>query len=349
MPRHLPDVGIISYGTYLPEFQITTVEIARAHHSIDFGPSLGIKSKTAPDFDEDTATISVEASLQAINRAVSYGFNPQSIEALFVGSESHPYAVKPTGTIVAAALGLGPKLAMADMQFACKAGTQALLTCLSYVKSNMAKTGLAIGADIAQSRPGDALEYTAGAGGAAFIIGIDHLLVKLVDTFSIATDTPDFWRRPHQIYPEHAGRFSREPAYFFHIKLAAQEVFSRLHVQPSDFDYCLFHTPNGKFPKAIASHLGFTENQLKHSLLVENIGNLYAASPMVGLAGLLDIAKNNQKIFMVSYGSGSGSDAFIWQTSNDLEQQRHRFKSLVRQQIKNQFINYQEYRQRIEI
>lgn len=339
-------IGIVSYGAYLPGFLIKSEEIATVHRSNNFGISLGVNSKTVPDFDEDTATISIEAGLQAISR-LPKSQNPNDINTLFIGSESHPYAVKPTGTIVAAALGLGENLATADLQFACKAGTQGLQICLSYVKSSMAKLGMAIGADTAQSAPGDALEYTAGAGGAAFVVGKNNLLAHLVHTASVTTDTPDFWRRPQETHPQHAGRFSGEPAYFYHVKSATQKILTQTGLSPKDFDYCLFHTPNGKFPKAIASELGFTPVQLKHSLLVQNIGNLYAGSTMVGLAGILDIAKNNQKILMVSYGSGSGSDAFIWQCSPNLEDLKKTFTNPVRSQIKDNFISYTDYCQRM--
>ncbi|RME44400.1 MAG: hydroxymethylglutaryl-CoA synthase, partial [Chloroflexi bacterium] len=39
------------------------------------------------------------------------------------------------------------------------------------VASGMAKYAMALGMDTAQGRPGDHLEYTAGAGGAALIVG----------------------------------------------------------------------------------------------------------------------------------------------------------------------------------
>jgi len=336
------NIGIVSYGAYLPRLLIKTGEIANANNSVNFGVPLGIESKTVPDSDEDVATISVEAASQAIDRLNK--FDKNQIQALFIGSESHPYAVKPTGTIVSAALGLGNELAMADLQFACKAGTQALQICLSYIKSGMAKYGLAIGADTAQSRPGDALEYSASAGGAAYIVGAKNVMVSLLGTLSVATDTPDFWRRPGQPYPEHAGRFSGDPAYFHHTKLATAMILDRLNLSPKEFNYCLFHTPNGKFPKAIASNLGFSEEQMKYSLLVNKIGNLYAGSTMVGLVNILDHAKNNDKILMISYGSGAGSDAFVWQCASDFEEKRRKFQNPVEEQICQNYISYSKYK-----
>ena len=93
--------------------------------------------------------------------------NPEDLRAVWVGSESHPYAVKPTGTIVAEAIGATPAVSVGDWQFACKAGTEAMQAAFGLVGSGMADYAMAIGADTAQGRPGDALEYTTAAGGAA--------------------------------------------------------------------------------------------------------------------------------------------------------------------------------------
>jgi len=129
---------------------------------------LGIMEKSVPGLDEDTITISVEAARYALARAE---IDPTEIGAIYIGSESHPYAVKPSGTVVAAAIGAGERMTAADYEFACKAGTAGIQTSLGLVASGLIKYGLAIGADTAQGAPGDPLEYSAAAGGAAFIIG----------------------------------------------------------------------------------------------------------------------------------------------------------------------------------
>ncbi len=166
--------GIAGYGAYVPEFRITVEEIAKVWEQDPavIKSSLLVTEKSVPDSDEDTITIAVEAARNALLRA---GIDHNRIGAVFVGSESHPYAVKPSGTVVAAALGLSTRLLVADLEFACKAGTAAIGCCYGLSKAGEIDYGLAIGADTAQSRPGDILEYTAEAGGAAFVIGPDPL------------------------------------------------------------------------------------------------------------------------------------------------------------------------------
>lgn len=341
-------VGIVAYGTALPSHQVKAAEIAMAQGAVlaDGQPdlstaqSLGVLSKTVPDHDEDAATLATAAGLQALQRWQLAGGQPEHIEALWVGSESHPYAVKPTGTMVAEALGISsdqkasPRLALADLQFACKAATQGLQISASYVASGLAAASVAIGADTAQAKPGDVLEYAAAAGAAAYIVGSgDGVVAEILDTLSIATDLPDFWRRPGQAYPQHAGRFTGEPAYFAQVTTAASLLLSRQSMEPSDIDWCVFHTPNAKFPQAAAAQLGFAPAQLAPSLVVKDIGNTYAAASLLALAATLDQAQPDQTILLVSYGSGAGSDAFLLRTTQQLINQRQAWNDLLQQKI----------------
>src|SRR5512147_2995901 len=179
-------VGIIGYGAYVPRFRLPAKEVARVWTEGKGG--LPIKEKAVPGLDEDVITMSVEAARNAMKRAM---IDPTEIRAVWVGSESHPYAVKPTSTIVAQAVGAVPHIQAADWEFACKAGTEALQACIAYVGSGMARYAMAIGADTAQGRPGDALEYTAGAGAAAYLVGpADESLAVFEGSLSFVTDTP---------------------------------------------------------------------------------------------------------------------------------------------------------------
>jgi len=185
--------GIVSYGVYIPRFRIRVNEIARVWgDGDDISESLQVFEKSVPDLDEDAVTIAVEAARNALQRA---NVDPRRIGAIYAGSESHPYAVKPTGTIVGQAVCSSSSFTAADFEFACKAGTAAIQACLGLVGSKDIDLGLAIGADVSQGAPGDMLEYTAAAGGAAYLIGREGLAAEIESFYSFTTDTPDFWRR----------------------------------------------------------------------------------------------------------------------------------------------------------
>ncbi len=301
--------GITGYGSYIPRLRIKVEEIANVwgSNAEQIKEGLLVEEKSVPDHDEDTITIAVEAGRNALKRAQ---IDPQKIGALFIGSESHPYAVKPSGTVVSEALGMGPHIMVADFEFACKAGTAGMQCCLGLVKSGEIEYGMAIGADTSQGRPGDALEYTASAGGAAFVIGKDPVAV-IEGTHSFTTDTPDFWRREGEDFPRHGSRFTGEPAYFKHVVSASKNLMEKLSLRPNDFDFVAFHTPNGKFPLRAAKMLGFDKEKLLPGLIVSKIGNTYSGASMISLCNILDtVAKPGQRILLTSYGSGAGSDAF---------------------------------------
>ena len=302
-------VGIVSYGAYVPHFRIVPDEIGKVW-GVDgkaMGKGLMISSKSVPAPDEDTITIAVEAARNMMRRCT---VDPKDIGALYVGSESHPYAVKPSGTIVAEAIEAAPGLTVADFEFACKAGTAAMQACMGLVGAGMVKYAVAIGADTSQGAPGDALEYSASAGGAAFLIGAQNVIATINDTYSYTTDTPDFWRREGRVYPRHGGRFTGEPAYFKHVLSGGKGLLERTGMSPEDYTYAVFHQPNGKFPSRVAKQLGFSTEQIKAGMLVQQIGNTYSGAVPLGLAAILDEAKPGDRIFAVAYGSGAGSDAF---------------------------------------
>ncbi len=312
--------GIVGYGAYIPRYRLPAEEIRRIWSQGKGG--LPVQEKAVPGLDEDTFTIALEAARNALARA---GIPATALRAVWVGSESHPYAVKPTGTLVAEALGATPHVQAGDWEFACKAGTEAMVAALGLVGSGMADYALAIGADTAQGRPGDALEYTAAAGGAAFIIGpAEEALAVIEAAYSYVTDTPDFWRREHQRYPAHGQRFTGEPAYFHHITHAARGLLKALDLTPDDFAYAVFHQPNAKFPQRVAKMLGFRPEQIAPGLLVPRIGNTYSGSALVGLTAVLDIAQPGERIFVTSFGSGAGSDAMVLTVTEAITERRER-------------------------
>jgi len=339
----MKNIGIISYGAYIPKMRIKAEEIAKiwGKNGETISKGLGIYEKTVPDVDQDTATISVEAARNALKRI---SINPQDIGAIYIGSESHPYAVKPTGTIVGEAIGATPDLMVADYEFACKAGTAGVQSCTALVKADMIKYGLAIGADTSQAAPGDALEFSASAGGAAYIIGKEKAIATINHTLSYTTDTPDFWRRAERKYPSHGGRFTGAPAYFKHITNAAKNMLKKAKMKPEDYDYAIFHQPNGKFPVKAAKILGFTMDQVKQGLMVPYIGNTYSGAVMVGLASVLDVAKPNDRIFLTSYGSGAGSDSFDITVTEEIKKIKRKNAPLVSEMVdEKQYIDYGTY------
>jgi hydroxymethylglutaryl-CoA synthase len=345
--------GIVGYGAHLPRHRIKVEEIAKVWglDAESYKKGLMLREKSVPPPDMDTITLAVQATKNALKRAVVV--DPKDIGAVYVGSESHPYAVKPSGVTVAEVIGATPNIHCADMEFACKAGSEAMFVALSHVESGYMKYALAVGADTSQGAPGDALEFSAAAGAAAYIMGKDNLIAECLGQHSFATDTPDFWRREYQFYPQAAGRFSGEPAYFKHTRGASLALLEKMGMKPTDFKYAVFHQPNGKFPQRAALGLGFTQKQIDPGWLVPTLGNTYSGASPIGLTATLDVAEPGDLIFMCSYGSGSGSDSFVWKVTpriNEVRDNAVRTRKLLDENlIYIDYGTYAKYRHKIKM
>jgi len=345
----LNGVAIQGYGGYVPRYRIRAEEIGRLWGREK--QELPIEEKAVAGLDEDSVTMAVEAARIAVKRA---GIDPKKIGAIHVGSESKPYAVKPTGTIVAEAIGAGQNILAADLEFACKAGTEAIQLITGLVESGRIEYGLAIGADTAQGRPGDALEYTAASGAAALLIGrlTDDAVASIEAWNSYVTDTPDFWRRESENYPSHAARFTGQPAYFRHILGSINELLNDEGYSIKDIDYFVFHQPNVKFPLAVAKTLKLEREKVLSGLISGFLGNPYSATSLLGLVRVLDETKPGDAILLASFGSGAGSDAYILRVLDGIEEKRDRapkLKDFIERKIYIDYASYARFRGKLRL
>lgn len=328
--------GITSYGFYVPQYRIRVADIAavwgKNAHEIERG--LCVMEKAVSTAAEDSLTMAYESSSIAMKNHTT------PIGALFFGTESPVYAVNPSSTILGELLDIGNNYLAYDTQFACKAATGALISAVALVESKQIKSALVVASDKATGKPHDALEYTAASGSVSLIVGDTNPILLIEAWESFSSDTPDFWRREGIKYPSHGGRFTGKPSYFKHITGAVQALLSKTKSKPEDFTYAVFHMPNGKFPVQIASQLGFSAEQIKKSLIVSELGNSYTASALMGLVATLEYIKPGEKILFASYGSGAGSDAFIFTATPELEKKRLLFSKKLKGKI---YIDYPTY------
>ncbi len=335
-------IGIVGWGTYIPRYRIKTTEIAESwgDDPLRIKDMYLVEEKAVGLFDEDTVTMSVEAGRIAIRRA---GIDASHVGAIFVGSESKPYAVKPISSILIDALGTSRNVFTADLEFACKAGSDSIVSAMGLVKSGMVKYGLAIGTDASQGEPGEHLEYSVGTGAAAYVIGSNNVAAEIKAVHPFVSDTPDFWRREGYPFPVHGEGFTGEPAYFKHVITAAKELMTELGMKPSDFDYAIFHQPNARFPLRAASILGFPLDKVKDGIVVDKIGNTYSAAALMGLANVLEKAKPGSKILMVPFGSGAGANAFYIETTDLVVEKAKMGKTVEQYLAEKVYIDYSYY------
>ena len=332
--------GIVDYGFYIPRYRIKVEEIALQwqRNSEEIKKSLSVDEKAVASFDEDSVTMAIEASSIAIKNLKQ----KEKIGAIFVGTETSPYAVKPISTMIGEWLDIPHHYLAYDTQFACKATTGAIISACAMVKSKQASNVLVCGTDKANAKPQDVLECTAGSGAVSLLIGDENVAVEIIDSTSYSSDTPDFWRRSNASNPSHAGRFTGKPAYFHHIISSSTYILEKNKLASKDFTYAVFHMPNGKFPVEVSRILGFSQQQIQKGLVVKKLGNSYTACALMGLVSVLEEAKAGDTIFFASYGSGAGSDAFILKVTKNINVVRKNFKEQLDDMI---YISYRQYQQ----
>jgi hydroxymethylglutaryl-CoA synthase len=128
-------------------------------------------------------------------------------------------------------------------------------------------------------------------------------------------------------------------------------ILDKSGLKPGDFEYAVFHQPNGKFPKRVAQRLGFSFEQIDVGRLVPTLGNTYSGASPLGLTAILDDAKPGDRILMCSYGSGAGSDAFIYTVTDKIKEVQGRAvstkKLLEEHLIYLEYGEYAKYRGKI--
>jgi hydroxymethylglutaryl-CoA synthase len=334
--------GLVGFGVYTSRFRIKEGSIERS----------------VPFLDEDAVTAAVESGKLAL---IQTGIDNTNVCKVYAGSESNPYAVKPIASKVAQVLDLGKKedgglraVDAIDTEFACKAASSMFKDAIGVVslersleKDNEPKYAMVIGTDNSQAaprdEPGGELDFFVGYGAASFIFGTHDVIAELEGYYSCTSDTPDFWRRDREAFPSHGGRFTGEPAYFKHVKKAAQRTMEKLNLKPSDIKYFVTHQPNMKFPVEAAKSLGFKEEQFMPGLKVSKFGNTYSGCSPIGLAAILEIAKPDERILVASYGSGAGSDGYSFITTQQITGIKERQKFTVQHQSENNFLEFVDY------
>jgi hydroxymethylglutaryl-CoA synthase len=312
-------VGIVGFGHYIPYLRVDMKVFAEqwgVSSQLERMYRLNGRNRVAVNAsDEDTVTLAVAAA----ERALACIDVRDKIASVLVGSESHPYAVKSSAVIVAETLGFAPDVFAADLQFACKGGSAATLISTAMVKAGAVSHALAVGADCPQSAPGSLLEASVGAGGCAMVVGpATEAVAEIEAVASAGSDATDFWRRDGAPYPSVVGKFSVDEGYMAHTERVANALFEVTKTKASDFAYSVFHQPYAALPSAVAKTLGFTPQQVRPGLVAARIGNTYSASSLLALCAVLDVAKAGDRILLVTFGSGAGSDGLVLRVTDKL-------------------------------
>jgi hydroxymethylglutaryl-CoA synthase len=328
-------IGISGYGAYVPRLRIKKEDYAKAWGSFS---AAGVSEKSVMGFDEDVLTMAVKTAIRALD---SVPLTPDKITRFSLASTSPPYLEKVLSSTVITGTGMLNGVFASDHTTSTRAGTESLLACLEHVQANPANRALAVASDSPRASMWDPIEHGLGAGAAGFVLSSENLIAELEGHASYASE--HFGERfrtadDDRIRDLNVKRFSAA-SFVGNITKAGGALMKRLGTKAEDYSHVVLQQPDARTPGSAAAKMSFTDEQQAVGLVAKYLGDLGAASVSVGLAAVLDSAKVGDRILVISYGSGAGSDALSLKVVAD----RKSSPSVGAEAERKEYIDYIQY------
>lgn len=291
--------GIVSYGTYIPNYRLPRDVMAK-----EWGiPSLGGERAIA-NFDEDSLTMAVNASIDALGNR-----DPQTLAGVFFASTTSPYREKQAAATVATVLDASPEVRSMDFTDTLRAGTSALLTALDLVQGG--KNILVCASDARMGEPDSQQEQNYGDAGAAILVGSENVIAEVVGTYTISQDFLGTWRTEEQEYlRSFPGAFETKFGYNRFIAAAVQGVLKKCNLTPQEMANAAIAAPSQRTLQAALRGLGLDIKSQVQDTFWNTIGDAGTAQPLVLLAAVLERAKPGDLILVAGYGDGGDAAVF---------------------------------------
>ena len=321
--------GITSIGTYLPKYRLNLEETAGFWGNRGAGGE-----KAVAGFDEDSLTMAVAAALDCASRS------PEEADGLYLATTTSPYKEKQGAAIVASAVDLRRSSRTGDFTNSLRAGSFAMKAAVDAVKSGSGKNIMVVGSDCRLGAPKGRFEQLLGDGAAAVMVGTEHTVADIEDTYSIFNDFTDQWRTERDDFVQSAeGRFIDASGYMPTMQEAISELMKKCSATPGDFARVVFYAIDAREHAALSKKLGFEKKQIQEPLFAQ-IGNTGTAASLLMLAAALEEAQPGDRILFAGYGDGC--DAFLFRATKDIE--KIRAKSILKHKLgKKEPIDYGKY------
>ena len=328
-------LGISGYASYVPKLRIKKEDYAKAWGSFS---AAGVSEKSVMSFDEDVLTAASKVSKRALE---SVPTGADKVTRFALASTTPPYIEKLLSGTVMVSIGVPNGILSSDHITSTRAGTEAILAGFEHVAANPRGMALVAVADAPVASMWDSFEHALGAGAAAFVLSGDNLVAELEGHASYASEHFGERFKPREddmIHDLNVKKFS-ESSFITNATKAGTSLLKQLGRKPEDYQHVVIQQPDARVPATVAARMQFTDQQLSAGLTSKILGDLGAASTPVSLAAVLDLAKPGDKIFVISYGSGAGSDALSLKVVGD----RKSTVSFQSQADRKEYIDYIKY------
>ena len=305
--------GITAYGAYFPRYRLPRSRIFDAMGWYNpFLKALAAGEKAVANHDEDSITMAVAAGLDCLT-----GSDPRTIGGLYLASTTLPYQERQNAAIVAQALDLSTRLRALDVTGAVTSGTRALLQAIDAVKAGSLNSALVCAADTRMGKVGSPLEYIFADGAAAVSVGTENVIAELIAAESVTYDFVDHRRaageRFDRVWEE---RWIRDEGLSKILPKAVMGLMQKANIPPSEISKLVIPLPAQRALGGFAKQLGLGPEAVQDNLM-DGIGDVGSAYPLVLLAAALEDTRPGDKILMISFGSGA--DAMIFQVTDAIK------------------------------
>lgn len=328
-------MGISGYGVYVPRLRIKKEEYAKAWGSFS---APGVEEKSVMGFDEDVLTCATKVSRRALE---SIPISPDRISRFALASTSAPYVEKLLSGTVLVSAGIPNAIFTSDHTTSTRAGTEAMLAGFEHLGARGSGNALVVAADAPKASMWSAIEHPLGAGAVAFVLSTENLIAELEGYASYASEYFGERFRPREdplIHDLNVKKFA-EGSLVTNITRAGNALLKRLNRKPEEYQHVVIQQPDARVPTSVAARMGFTDTQLTSGLVSRWLGDIGAASVPMGLASVLESAKVGDRIMVISYGSGAGSDALSFKVVGE----RRSSPTLRSELERKEYIDYVKY------
>ncbi len=325
-------VGITSYGAYVPIHRLSKATISQA-----WGDSPVPGEKAVANWDEDSVTMSVAAGMDCLK-----GFDPKTVDGLYVASTTFPYMEKQSSAIVATALDMRDDVSTVDFANSLRSGTSALKMAADAVSANSAKRILVCAADTRLGEPHGNQEKDFGDGAGAIMLGSEGVIAAIEGIYSVTDEITDIWRPDDDIFVHYwEERFVRDKGYGRVVPMAVAAALAKYNLTAKDFAKAVFYAHHTAPLNGAAKQLGFDSKTQVQDILLNKLGNTGTALPLMLLTAALEEAKAGDRILLVGYGDGC--DVMILRVTEEIEKVRDRrgMKGYLASRL--ELGNYQKY------
>lgn len=329
MNKFLP-VGIIGTGSYVPEKELTNLELEEMVDTTDewIKTRTGISKRRIADAETATSDLATKAAQIAIKDA---GLLPEDIDLIIVATVTPDMSFPSTACIVQKNIG-AKKAAAFDLEAACSGFIYGITVGEQFIKSGIYKNILVIGAEtlskILNWKDRNTCVLFGDGAGAAVLSQVDEGYGMLASTLGADGASGDYLTQPaggSRIPASletvennlHYVQMDGSEVFKFAVRIMAKSALQATEnsgLKIEDIDYMIPHQANIRIIESAAKRLNISMDKVYVNL--NNYGNMSAASVPVALdeAVRKGKIKRDDIVSLVAFGGGLtwGSSIIKW-------------------------------------